>query len=129
MDKWFRYLNEARTSRSSPDGIRRAMSDLLDKGPQKGGSPYKEEDDEKPRLKKKKKKDISSPDVSAYAGNVGGIGAGTSTPSLEEEVEPESFEKQSSLNDKFWKEIEFFKSDYIASKDVNAWLGLYKVVK
>ena len=29
-------------------------------------------------------------------------------------------------NDK-WKEIEFFKSDYIASKDVNAWLGLYKV--
>ena len=26
-----------------------------------------------------------------------------------------------------WKEIEFFKSDYIASKDVNAWLGLYKV--
>ena len=32
-------------------------------------------------------------------------------------------------NDKFWKKIEFFKSDYIASKDVNAWLGLYKVVK
>ncbi len=29
-------------------------------------------------------------------------------------------------NDK-WEEIEFFKSDYIASKDVNAWLGLYKV--
>ena len=28
-----------------------------------------------------------------------------------------------------WKEIEFFKSDYIASKDVNAWLGLYKVIK
>ena len=27
------------------------------------------------------------------------------------------------------KEIEFFKSDYIASKDVNAWLGLYEVVK
>ena len=26
-----------------------------------------------------------------------------------------------------WKEIEFFKSNYIASKDVNAWLGLYKV--
>ena len=26
-----------------------------------------------------------------------------------------------------WKELEFFKSDYIASKDVNAWLGLYKV--
>ena len=28
-----------------------------------------------------------------------------------------------------WKEIEFFKSDYIASKDVNAWLGLYRVTK
>ena len=32
-------------------------------------------------------------------------------------------------NEKKWKEIEFFKSDYIASKDVNAWLGLYEVVK
>ena len=31
--------------------------------------------------------------------------------------------------DKIWKEIEFFKSDYIASKDVNAWLGLYEVIK
>ena len=28
-----------------------------------------------------------------------------------------------------WKELEFFKSDYIASKDVNAWLGLYRVSK
>ncbi len=26
-----------------------------------------------------------------------------------------------------WEEVEFFKSDYIASKDVNAWLGIYKV--
>tara|TARA_B100002051_G_scaffold31549_1_gene24420 strand:- start:142 stop:771 length:630 start_codon:yes stop_codon:yes gene_type:complete len=31
--------------------------------------------------------------------------------------------------DKKWKEIEFFKSNYIASKDVNAWLGLYEVLK
>ena len=31
--------------------------------------------------------------------------------------------------DKKWREIEFFKSDYIASKDVNAWLGLYEVIK
>tara|TARA_B100000686_G_C16592559_1_gene864209 strand:- start:396 stop:1025 length:630 start_codon:yes stop_codon:yes gene_type:complete len=30
---------------------------------------------------------------------------------------------------KKWKEIEFFKSNYIASKDVNAWLGLYEVIK
>ena len=28
-----------------------------------------------------------------------------------------------------WEEIVFFKSDYIASKDVNAWLGLYEVIK
>ena len=28
-----------------------------------------------------------------------------------------------------WEEIEFFKSDYIATKDVNAWLGIYKVKK
>ena len=27
-----------------------------------------------------------------------------------------------------WEEVEFFKSDYIASKDVNAWLGLYRVL-
>ena len=32
-------------------------------------------------------------------------------------------------NDNLWKKVEFFKSDYIASKDVNAWLGLYKVNK
>ncbi len=32
-------------------------------------------------------------------------------------------------DDNLWKEIEFFKSDYIASKDVNAWLGLYEVIK
>ena len=31
-------------------------------------------------------------------------------------------------DNKKWKEVEFFKSDYIASKDVNAWLGLYRVL-
>ena len=29
-------------------------------------------------------------------------------------------------DNKKWEEVEFFKSDYIASKDVNAWLGLYR---
>ena len=29
---------------------------------------------------------------------------------------------------KKWEEVEFFKSEYIASKDVNAWLGLYRVL-
>ena len=28
-----------------------------------------------------------------------------------------------------WKKKEFFKSDYIASKNVNAWLGIYEVIK
>ena len=28
-----------------------------------------------------------------------------------------------------WKKKEFFKSNYISSKDVNAWLGLYEVIK
>jgi len=32
-------------------------------------------------------------------------------------------------HNKKWEEIEFFKSNYIASKDVNAWLGLYEVIK
>ena len=36
---------------------------------------------------------------------------------------------QKLTEEKKWKEREFFKSDYIASKDVNAWLGLYEVTK
>ena len=28
-----------------------------------------------------------------------------------------------------WKKKDFFKSNYISSKDVNAWLGLYEVIK
>jgi len=28
-----------------------------------------------------------------------------------------------------WKKKEFFKSNYISSKDINAWLGLYEVIK
>ena len=28
-----------------------------------------------------------------------------------------------------WEKKEFFKSNYISSKDVNAWLGLYEVIK
>lgn len=30
---------------------------------------------------------------------------------------------------KNWRKLEFFKSDYLASKDVHAWLGLYEVIK
>ena len=32
-------------------------------------------------------------------------------------------------NKKIWKIKEFFKSDYIASKNVNAWLGIAEVIK
>ena len=32
-------------------------------------------------------------------------------------------------NSNSWSELEFFKSEYIASKDVNAWLGLYRINK
>ena len=32
-------------------------------------------------------------------------------------------------NSNLWSELEFFKSEYIASKDVNAWLGLYRINK
>ena len=32
-------------------------------------------------------------------------------------------------NDNLWKEVKFFKSDYIASKDVNAWLCLAEITK
>ena len=31
-------------------------------------------------------------------------------------------------NNNKWRQIEFFKSNYIPSKDVNAWLGLYEVI-
>ena len=32
------------------------------------------------------------------------------------------------IEKKLWKKKEFFKSNYISSKDVNAWLGLYEVI-
>ena len=38
--------------------------------------------------------------------------------------------KISELTEKnLWKKNEFFKSNYISSKDVNAWLGRYEVIK
>ncbi len=89
MDKWFRILKEERASRGSPAGLRRSMGTFLDTGPQTGGSPYDEEDNEKPRLKGKKNRN----QVSAPPGAPGG---------LEEEVEPESFEKNATLEPHFW---------------------------
>ena len=49
---------------------------------------------------------------------------------IEENKQNSEYIKIDQLNkDNKWKEIEFFKSDYIDSKDVNAWLGLYEVIK
>ena len=105
MDKWFKLLREDRASRGSPEGIRRAMGDFLDKGPQTGGSPYKEDDDEKPRLKgKENRNQVSSP-------------PGTATPvGLEEEVESDSFEKQPTLEPQFWGEKEGLLTDKISRR-------------
>ena len=46
-----------------------------------------------------------------------------------ENLEKKTSQFKSLKKNNKWEEIEFFKSDYIASKDVNAWLGIYKVKK
>ena len=73
MDKWFRLLAE---ERASVAGLRKSMSDLLDKGPQKDGSPFDDDDDEKPRLKGKKNRNQVSAPPGAPGGGIG--------PALEE---------------------------------------------
>jgi len=89
MDKWQQFLKEARVpKRGSPAGIRRSLGTLLTTGPHTGGSPYEDEDE---FLKGKKNRN----QVSAPPGAPGG---------LEEEVEPESFEKNPELEDRFWRD-------------------------
>lgn len=90
MDKWFRYLNE---TRSSPAGIRRSIKTLTDMGGNTGGNPtgYKRMDD--PLQGKKKKSDISAPPGAPG----GGIG-----PALEEEVEADSFRINDELEPRIW---------------------------
>ena len=83
MDKWHAYINE---SRKSGAGLERSLNWFLDKGPQKKGG-YK---NKRPKFGRKKFNDISAP-----PGAPGG---------LEEEVEEDSFEKQSELEPKFWKD-------------------------
>ena len=148
MDKWFRLLAE---ERASVAGLRKSMSDLLDKGPQKDGSPYKDEDDEKPRLKGKKNRNQVSAPPGAPGGGIGPAleesdieearkntfrnriktytkdrdellnvgGQQNSAPytqkmgkhvtfdkqvnNIDEEVEPESFEKNETLEPHFWQ--------------------------
>ena len=97
-DKWEQYLAEAKRkrkskkskkpSRKSGAGLERSLDFFLDKGPQKkGGWPGSKK---RPSFRRKKFNDISAP-----PGAPGG---------LEEEVEPESFEKQPELDAKIWQD-------------------------
>jgi len=97
MNQWWQYIREGKEAkRSSPQGIRKSMDRLLNKGPQKEGSPYK---NMKGYLKDKKNRN----QISAPPGAPGGGAIGNPGPAaLEEEVEPESFEKQTELDPKFW---------------------------
>ena len=77
-----------RPSRKSGAGIEKAMDTLLDKGPQKKGG-Y---DNTRSHFDKKKQSDISAPPGAAGGG------------SLEEEVDPESFESHESLAPNIWRD-------------------------
>tara|TARA_R110002020_G_scaffold256852_1_gene470524 strand:- start:4782 stop:5705 length:924 start_codon:yes stop_codon:yes gene_type:complete len=109
MDKWNKYLNESRKRGSGP-GLERSLKWFLDKGPQKKGG-YK---NKRPRFGRKKFNDVSAP-----PGAPGG---------LEEEIEEESFEKQSELESRFWrdgvldpkiaKRLEKIARDFIEGLDV-----------
>ena len=97
MNQWWQYIREGKEpKRSSPAGVRKGMDRLLNTGPQKKGSPYKNMKD---YLKDKKNRNqISAPPGAPGGGSIGNPGPA----SLEEEVEPESFEKQRELDPKFW---------------------------
>jgi len=75
-------------SRKSGAGIEKAMNRLLDKGPQKKGG-Y---ENDRAHFNKKKRNDISAPPGAAGGG------------SLEEEVEPESFESHETLQPNLWED-------------------------
>ena len=105
QQQWQRYLQSLREApkRGSVAGIRRSMSALLDTGGQTGGSPYEEEDNEKPRLKgKRSRNQVSAPPGAPGGGSIGAPGPAAGGGALEEEVEPESFEKHSHLDPNFW---------------------------
>ena len=99
MKKWKEFVEESKNdvksltegkkqrSRGSGPGLERSLKWFLDTGPQKkGGWPGGKK---RPSFRRRKFNDTSAP-----PGAPGG---------LEEEVEPESFEKQSELDSKFWR--------------------------
>ena len=92
MDKWQKFLitekkKKSKTpSRKSGAGIERSLKWFMDTGPQKkGGYPKKR----RPNFRKKKFNDISAP-----PGAPGG---------LEEDIDPETFEKKPELNPKIFR--------------------------
>ena len=92
MDKWLKFLitekkKKSKTpSRKSGAGIERSLKWFMDTGPQKkGGYPKKR----RPNFRKKKFNDISAP-----PGAPGG---------LEEDIDPETFEKKPELNPKIFR--------------------------
>ena len=99
MDKWKKFLitekkKKSKTpSRKSGAGIERSLKWFLDTGPQKkGGYPKKR----RPNFRKKKFNDISAP-----PGAPGG---------LEEDIDPETFEKKPELNPKIFRNHETYSS-------------------
>ena len=81
MDKWYKFLNEERR-RGYQKRIKRYIKDrdaLLNKGGQKNTPPY-----------------------TSKMGNH--VTFDKQTNNIGEEVEPESFEKQPSLDERFWKD-------------------------
>ncbi len=94
MDKWFKYINE---TRSSATGIKRSIKTLTDMGGNTGGNPtgYQRMDD--PLQGKKKKSDISAPP---------GAPGGGIAPALEEEVDPESFNIHNDLEKRIWDNMQ-----------------------
>lgn len=89
MDKWQKYLRETR-QRSSGAGIERSLKWFLDRGPQKKGG-YK---NKRPKFGHKKFNDISAPPGAAGGG------------ALEEEVEEETFEMNTTLQPDIWSELD-----------------------
>ena len=86
MRKWWEFVIETnKRSRSSGRGLEKSLKWFLDKGPQKKGG-YSDKD--RPNFSRKKFNDISAP-----PGAPGG---------LEEEVEPDSFDPQKTLEPHIW---------------------------
>jgi hypothetical protein len=95
MDKWQKYLEETRR-RGSGRGLERSLKWFLDKGPQKkGGYPKKR----RSKFGRKKSNNISAPPSARGGGAVGNPG-----PSLEEEVEEESFTMHTNLMPGLWSD-------------------------